>query len=401
MSRSEVEVADVIHHHGEAFRQTHAGTLSRAQLRVLRALEICRTETLGGHVDTCDECGHTRISYNSCRNRHCPKCQALARAAWLEARKADLLPVPYYHVVFTVPEAIADVAFQNKHVVYDILFQSAATTLQTIAADPHHLGAEIGFIAILHTWGQTLQHHPHLHCVVPGGGLGPDGQSWVACRPGFFLPVRVLSRLFRGRFLDALHQAFQAGELTFHGARAELADTTRFMAMLQAARAVEWVVYAKPPFGGPEQVLDYLGRYTHRVAIANSRLVQIEDGQVTFRWKDYRHHDKIKLMTLSVDEFLRRFLLHVLPDGFQRIRHYGLLSNRNRAAKLARCRELLKAPPPPVPVLATLADPRDRYEALTGRSLHVCPVCHVGRMQRTGILPATLGQVHAVQMDTS
>jgi hypothetical protein len=308
----------------------------------------------------------------SCRNRHCPKCQALARAEWLEARKADLLPVPYFHVVFTVPEPVAAIALQNQRVVYDILFRTAAATLKTIAADPRHLGAEIGFIAVLHTWGQTLQYHPHLHCVVPGGGLTPDGEGWIACRPGFFLPVRVLSSLFR-----------------------------RFAQFLNAARGVKWVVYAKPPFGGPEQVFEYLGRYTHRVAISNSRLVRIEDGSVAFRWKDYRHHDRQKVMTLEADEFLRRFLLHVLPDGFQRIRHYGLLGNRGRATRLALCRRLLAAPPPPMPVLAELADPRDRYEALTGRSLHLCPVCHTGHMERIGIVPAIIGRTRALRVDTS
>ena len=250
-------------------------------------------------------------------------------------------------------------------------------------------------------WGQTLQHHPHLHCVVPGGGLAPDGEHWIACRPGFFLPVRVLSRLFRRLFLEALDAAFQAGELSFYGSLGDLAEPGRFARQIRAARGVEWVVYAKPPFGGPEQVFDYLGRYTHRVAIANSRLVQIEDGTVAFRWKDYRHHDRQKVMTLSADEFLRRFLLHVLPDGFQRIRHYGLLGNRNRVAKLAQCRRLLEAPPPPAPVLATLTDPRDRYEALTGCSQHLCPVCHVGHMERIGIVPATVGRARALRVDTS
>jgi len=392
----DLEVADIFRRHGAAYRELHAGALGRAQLRVMRAIELCRTAALGGHTEQCDACSHIRITYNSCRNRHCPKCQALARAAWLEARQADLLPVPYFHVVFTIPEPIAAVALQNKRVVYDILFRSTAATLRTIAADPRHLGAEIGFIAVLHTWGQTLQHHPHLHCIVPGGGLAPDGQRWVACRPGFFLPVRVLSSLFRRLFLEALDQAFQAGELTFRGALADLNQADRFAGLLRTARGIDWVVYAKPPFGGPEHVLAYLGRYTHRVAIANSRLTRIEDGTVSFRWKDYRHHDSHKVMTLGADEFIRRFLLHVVPDGFQRIRHYGLLGNRTRAGKLARCRALLDAPPPPPPVLATLADPHDRYEALTGRSLRVCPVCSVGIMQRIGILPATVGHARPV-----
>ncbi len=277
-------------------------------------------------------------------------------------------------------------------VVYDILFRSTAATLRAIAADPRHLGAEIGLVAVLHTWGQTLQHHPHLHCIVPGGGLAPDGQRWVACRPGFFLPVRVLSSLFRRLFLETLDQAFRAGELVFRGSLADLNEPERFAEQLQAARGIDWVVYAKRPFGGPEQVLDYLGRYTHRVAIANSRLTQIGDSTVSFGWKDYRHNDRRKVMTLDAHAFIRRFLLHVLPDGFQRIRHYGLLGNRGRQAKLARCRELLDAPPPLPPVLAPLADPHDRYQALTGRSLHVCPAGSAGAMRRVEILPATVGR---------
>jgi hypothetical protein len=392
---ADLEVADVFRRRGDAYRELHADGLGRAQLRVMRAIELCRTAALGGHTEQCDACAHIRISYNSCRNRHCGKCQALARAAWLEARQADLLPVPYFHVVFTIPETIAAVALQNKRVIYDILFRSTAATLRTIAADPRHLGAEIGFIALLHTWGQTLQFHPHLHCIVPGGGLAPDGQRWVACRRGFFLPVRVLSSLFRRLFLEALDHAFLAGELTFRGNIANLGDADRFAGLLRAARGVDWVVYAKPPFGGPKHVLEYLGRYTHRVAIANSRLTRIDDT-VSFRWKDYRHHDRQKIMTLDADEFIRRFLLHVLPDRFQRIRHYGLLGNRAREGKLALCRQLLDAPPPAPPVLAALADPLDRYEALTGRSLRVCPVCLLGIMQRIGIIPATVGRARPV-----
>lgn len=392
----ELEVADIFRRHGEAYRQRHAGALGRAHLRVMRAIEICRTAALGGHVEQCDDCSHIRIAYNSCRNRHCPKCQALARAAWLEARQADLLPVPYFHVVFTIPEPIAAIALQNKRIVYDILFRSTAATLRTIAADPRHLGAEIGLIAVLHTWGQTLHLHPHLHCIVPGGGLAPDGQRWVACRPGFFLPVRVLSSLFRRLFLEDLERAFRAGELTLRGDLTELNGTDCFADFLRAVRGIDWVVYAKPPFGGPEHVLEYLGRYTHRVAIANSRLTRIDDDTVSFRWKDYRHHDRQKVMTLGADEFIRRFLLHVLPDGFQRIRHYGLLGSRTREIKLARCRQLLNAPTPPPSVLAALADPYDRYEAFTGRSLRVCPVCLVGTMQRIDILPATVGRARPV-----
>lgn len=312
----------------------------------MSAIELCRTAELGGHAECCTSCGLVRIAYNSCRNRHCPKCQSRARAAWLEARQAELLPVPYFHVVFTIPAPAAEIAFQNKAVVYAILFRAAAETLRAIAADPKHLGAEIGLVAVLHTWGQTLHHHPHVHCVVPGGGLSLDGTRWIACRPGFFLPVRVLSRLFRRLFLEELRAAFAAGDLGFFGDLAELASPVTFARRLSDLRRVEWVVYAKPPFGGPAQVLAYLGRYTHRVAIANSRLVTVTEDEVAFRWKDHRHHGKGKLMALGADEFIRRFLLHTLPDGFHRIRHYGFLANSHRAAKLTLCRELLAAPSP-------------------------------------------------------
>ena len=295
----------------------------------MSAIERCRTAALGGHVEQCDACGHQRIAFNSCRDRHCPKCQSLTRAQWLEDRRAELLPVEYFHVVFTLPQEIAAIAYQNKAMVYDLLFRATAETLRAIAADPKHLGAEIGFIAILHTWGQNLLHHPHLHCVVPGGGLSPDGQHWIACRPGFFLPVRVLSRLFRRRFLTMLQQAFAAGSLTFHNALAKLTDPRAFARYLAPTARAEWVVYAKPPFGGPQRVLEYLGRYTHRVAIANSRLLAMDERSVTFRWKDYRAKGKTrhKAMTLSPQEFMRRFLLHVLPGGFHRIRQGIVFSN--------------------------------------------------------------------------
>ena len=320
-----LEVADIFRHHGAAYRRAHAGHLGRVERRVMSAIELCRTAALGGHTEQCADCGLIRIAYNSCRNRHCPKCQGQARAEWLAARQAELMPVPYFHVVFTMPAPVAEIAFQNKATVYSILFRAAAETLRTIAADPKHLGAEIGLVAVLHTWGQTLHHHPHLHCVVPGGGPSLDGTRWVSCRPGFFLPVRVLSRLFRRLFLDELHAAFEAGELGFFGALAGLAEPATFSRRLGELRRVDWVVYAKPPLGGPEHVLAYLGRYTHRVAISNSRLVSLTDGQVRFRWKDYRHHSKSKVMTLEAHEFIRRFLLHSLPDGFHRIRHYGFL----------------------------------------------------------------------------
>ena len=305
--RPTLEVADIFRCHGEAFRRCHGAHLGRIERRVMAAIELCRTPALGGHVEQCGDCGLVRCAYNSCRNRHCPKCQGLARAEWLEARQAELLPVPYYHVVFTLPVPAAEIAFQNKRAVYAILFRAAADAMRDIAADPRHLGAEIGAIAVLHTWGQTLQHHPHLHCIVPGGGLSSDGTRWIACRPGFFLPVRVLSRRFRELFLARLQAAFTAGELRFSGALAALAESGAFAERLDGLRATEWVVYAKRPFAGPEQVLAYLGRYTHRVALANSRLTRLGGGQVDFTWKDYRHHGKTKVMTLAADEFIRRF----------------------------------------------------------------------------------------------
>lgn len=373
-----LEVADIFRQVGPVYRQQHADALSRGQLRVMSAIERCRTAALGGHVEQCDSCAHQRISFNSCRNRHCPKCQSLVRAQWLEDRQAELIPADYFHVVFTLPEQIAAIAYQNKAVVYEILFQATAQTLRTIAADPKHLGAEIGFIAILHTWSQNLQHHPHLHCVVPGGGLSADGERWVSCRPGFFLPVRVLSRLFRRLFLTRLQAAFDAGSLHFYNALEPLKAPAAFNTYLAPTRQTEWVVYAKPPFGGPRHVLEYLGRYTHRVAISNNRLIDFADGQVRFRWKDYRHDSRQKVMRLDAQEFTRRFLLHVLPSGFQRIRHYGFLANRHRTAKLARCRELLAAPAVKLPDAP--ADYRDRYEQLTGKSLRDCPKCGRGHM---------------------
>jgi hypothetical protein len=396
--RGGLEVADVFRRHGAAYREAHAGHLSRGQRRVMAAIEACRSAALGGHVEQCDGCGRVRITYNSCRNRHCPKCQGMARADWLAERRADLLPVPYFHVVFTVPAPIAAIAFQNKAAVYGILFQAAAETLRMIAADPKHLGAEIGLVAVLHSWGQNLHHHPHVHCIVPGGGPSADGRRWVACRPGFFLPVAVLSRLYRRLFLGLLQEAFDQGRLQFHADLAVLAKPAAFAACLRPLRATPWVVFAKRPFGGPEQVLDYLGRYTHRVAITNRRLVDLGDGRVSFLWKDYRHHDRRKLMTLEADEFIRRFLLHVLPDGFHRIRHYGYLANGHRAAKLEQCRRLLAAPPPPAP--APAADYRERYRQLTGRSLELCPCCG-GRMVQIGLIAHAPATEPAVCWDTS
>jgi hypothetical protein len=347
MSRPSLEVADILRRHGEAFRRAHAGRLSLGQLKVMSAIEACRTSAMGGHVARCDDCAHLAIAYNSCRNRHCPKCQGAAAKAWLADREADLLPVAYYHVVFTLPAAVGAIAFQNKAVVYDILFKAAAETLLTIAADPKHLGARVGLTAVLHTWGSALTHHPHVHCIVPGGGLSPDGERWIACRRGFFLPVRVLSRLFRRLFLDKLEQAHAAGRLAFFNDLASLADAEAFKAHLAPLRRAEWVVYAKRPFGGPKAVLAYLARYTHRVAISNSRLIALDDRGVTFRWKDYRARSTaagdawIKTMTLPAEEFLRRFLLHVLPGGFHRIRHYGFLASGRRAANVDRIRGLI------------------------------------------------------------
>lgn len=384
MDRPTLEVADVFRQYGDAYRLEASGALSMVERRVMVAIEECRTAALGGHVEQCDRCGHQRVWYNSCRNRHCPKCQSLARARWVDDRRADLLPVDYFHVVFTVPPAIAAIAYQNKAVVYGLLFRAAAATLRTIAADAKHLGAQIGFFAVLHTWGQTLVHHPHLHCVVPGGGLSPDGAEWVACRPGFFLPVRVLSRLFRRLLVDAVRQAYETGQLHFAGTLDALNGPQGFAHHLQPARQTEWVVYAKPPFAGPDQVLDYVGRYTHRIAIANQRLLDLEAGQVRFRYTDYRRpgSPRQKTMTLAATEFIRRVLLHVLPSGFHRIRYYGLLANRTRHQHVARCRQLLATPPSTQPEDApVIRDYRDRYQALTGRSLRVCPQCHDGQMQ--------------------
>jgi hypothetical protein len=371
MPRPALELADIIRRSG--FARKHP--LPRQHRRVMDAIAACRTAALGSHVDECGQCGHVQISYNSCRNRHCPKCQSLARAQWLEARKAELLPAEYFHVVFTLPEPIAQLAFYNPKAIYGILFRAAAETLLTIARDPQHLGADIGFFAILHTWGQNLHFHPHLHCVIPGGGLSPDRTRWVACRPGFFLPVRVLSRLFRRLFIQALKKAFDENQLQFFGEIEGLRQRPAFLDFLAPPAKAEWVVYAKPPFGGPARVLEYLGRYTHRVAISNDRLLSIENGQVAFRYKDYRLHgrEKHKVMTLPEDEFLRRFLTHVLPPGFQKIRFHGFLSHRHRKQQLALCRRLLESPAQEL--LPRPADYRELYQALTGRSLKRCPVC--------------------------
>jgi hypothetical protein len=345
VGRPALEVADIFRQYGPAWRELQRGHLSLAQLKVMSAIEQCRSAALGGHVVRCERCATERVAYNSCRNRHCPKCQSSAAQRWLDARQADLLPVEYYHVVFTLPAPIADIAYQNKAVLYGLLFEVAAETLLTIAADAKHLGARVGTTLVLHTWGSAMTHHPHVHGIVPGGGLSPDGKTWVACRPGFFLPVRVLSRLFRRRFLERLDAVHRAGGLKFFGEHAALADRRAFAAWLVPLRRCEWVVYAKRPFAGPAAVLAYLSRYTHRVAISNSRLISLDERGVTFRWKDYRakNRTRYKTMALSPDEFMRRFLLHVLPCGFHRIRHYGLLANGNRTASLTTARELLHA----------------------------------------------------------
>jgi len=349
MSRPKLEVADIFRRHGAAWRTANNAHLSLAQRRVMTAIEICRTAALGGHVERCEDCAYTRIAYNSCRNRHCPKCQWPAAQEWLAAREAELLPVPYFHVVFTLPAAISAIAYQNKPKVYGLLFTAAAAVLTAIAADPKHLGASIGVTAVLHTWGQNLQHHPHVHCIVPGGGLSPDGKRWIACKPSFFLPVRALSRLFRRLFLQGLQAMHAAGELQLLTDLSTLKDADEFRAYLAPLRKTEWVVYAKKPFAGPKQVLAYLARYTHRVAIANSRLLDLDETHVSFHWKDYREsgHHQSKVMRLDVGEFMRRFLLHVLPTGFHRIRHYGLFANGHRADKLTLCRHVLDVPSAP------------------------------------------------------
>ena len=373
MSRPALEVADIFRDHGPAWRQANAGHLSLDQLKVMSAIENCRTAALGGHVLRCENCAHIEIAYNSCRNRHCPKCQAAAAKEWLAEREAELLPVPYFHVVFTLPAQIADIAYQNKAVIYDLLFKASAEALITIAADPKRLGVRIGILSVLHTWGSALIHHPHVHMIVPGGGFSLDGSKWVSCRPRFLLPVPVLSPLFRRLFLDKLLAAHRAGELQFFGNHAPLTDRQAFARFLAPMRNRKWVVYCKRPFGGPKQVLRYLARYTHRVAISNRRLIAIDGNHVTFKWKDYRRKgsERYQMMTLATNEFIRRFLIHVLPPGFHRIRYYGLLASPARAANIARARELLAMPLLPIDALAAAsADPNPSQT-----SQHPCPCC--------------------------
>jgi hypothetical protein len=368
-----VEVADIFRRHGPAWRQANAGHVSLGQFKVMSAIENCRTAALGGHVARCEDCSHTQIAYNSCRNRHCPKCQGAAAKQWLAEREAELLPVAYYHMVFTLPAPIGDIAYHNKAVTYDILFKASAEALSTIAADPKHLGAHIGVTSVLHTWGSAMTHHPHVHMIVPGGGIALDGSRWVSCRPGFFLPVRVLSRLFRRLFLTRLLAAHKAGGLQFFGEHIALTSIQAFAAYLAPLRKTEWVVYAKRPFGGPQAVLAYLSRYTHRVAIANSRLITFDDAGVTFKWKDYRAkgRERAKMMTLASGEFIRRFLIHVLPSGFHRIRHYGLFASGKRAENIARARQLLAVPKPQSENAAAGNEPQTPS--------HPCPCCG-GRM---------------------
>ena len=408
MARSALEVADIFRDHGAAWRRANAGHLSLGQRKVMAAIERCRTAALGGHVAACERCEHVQIAYNSCRNRHCPKCQASAAKAWLAEREAELLPVPYYHLVFTLPAAIADIAWQNKAVVYDLLFRAASETLLTIAADPKHLGARIGMTAVLHTWGSALTHHPHLHIVVPGGGLSPDGLRWIACRPGFFLPVRVLAKLFRRRMLERLTAAHAQGQLRFFGQHATLTDDRAFTALLAPLKKTKWFVYSKRPFAGPQAVLAYLSRYTHRVAIANSRLIALDDEGVTFKWKDYRADGRArsKTMTLATHEFIRRFLLHVLPSGFHRIRHYGLFANGQRRAAIARARQLLDAAT--AEAAATECADNDNEAGAgdkTATPARRCPCC-CGRMIvvetfAAGITPRHRPPGVAIQIDTS
>jgi len=380
--RCSLEVADVFRSHGLAYRQTHE--MPVRHLRAMRAIEICRTAELGGHVDRCDHCGRLRVSYNSCRNRHCPKCQCLDKERWLDARKRDLLPTAYFHLVFSLPEGLRPLALRNQEVVYNTLFEAASKTLKELTEDPKHLGAGVGFIAILHTWSQTLMDHPHLHCITTGGGLSPDGLRWIPCNAEFFLPVKVLSRLFRGKFLAYLKDAYEKEKLDFSGKIAFLKGKRAFNDLLKELYAREWVVYCKPPFGSAEMVMDYLGRYTHRVAISNDRLVRLEGNQVTFRYRDRNDNDTIKLMTLDPFEFIRRFLLHILPDGFMKIRHYGILSNRNRKTKLALCKKLLG-----VDCQDDKAEKvswQDLLTRITGHDPRICPYCGKGKMVLKEIL---------------
>jgi hypothetical protein len=389
MKRS-LEVADLFRAFGPAYREAHEMPLRH--LRAMRAIEICRTSELGGHRDQCDHCGTVRISYNSCRNRHCPKCQFLEKERWLEAREKDLLPTPYFHVVFTLPQGLRPLALRNQRVLYNLLFKAVSETLTELARDSNHLGAEIGFLAILHTWSQTLIDHSHLHCLVTGGGLSLDGKRWLRSRKEFFMPVSVLSCLFRGKFLDALKREYEAGALRFPGQIEELKESSAFKRLLTTLYQQEWVVYCKPPLKHPEKVIDYLGRYTHRVALSNDRLVKREGDRVTFRWRDSADNNKIKWLTLEAFEFIRRFLLHVLPSQFVKIRYYGILSHRNRKRKLLRCKALLGTSNSEEPKEGPKESWQDLLTRITGIDPRVCPYCGKGKMiQRETLLPGSMG----------
>ncbi len=407
MARPDLEVADIFRDHGEAWRSANHGHVSLGQLKVMSAIERCRTVTLGGHVARCENgaCGHTLIAFNSCRNRHCPKCQGAASRKWLAEREAELLPVPYFHVVYTLPSQLRDIAYQNKRVVYDILMRAAADTTLAIAADPKRLGAKIGITSVLHTWGSALTHHPHVHMIVPGGGISPDGDRWIASRGNFLVHVDVLSKMFRGKFLAMLREAHADGKMQFFNSHAGLADARVFKRVIGPLHRIDWVVYCKPPFAGPEQVLRYLSRYTHRVAISNRRLIAADDGGISFRWKDYRIEGpgRWKTMTLHPHEFIRRFLVHVLPKGLQRIRHYGLFANGNRKANIAKARELLGVPAPEAPLETPPASEPDHPSALPcpcprcGGRMIVIEIFERGAMPRHRASPF----VDVIRIDTS
>ena len=378
-----LEVADIFRQHGPAYRESHR--LPRNHLRVIRAIEVCRTAALGGHRDQCDHCGHVEISYNSCRNRHCPKCQTLRKEKWIEARSEDLLPIEYFHVVFSIPSELNHLALLNQRVLYDLLFRSASETLTQLAQDQKHLGATVGVIGILHTWGQNLMDHPHLHCIVTGGGLSSDG-TWIPCRRGFFLPIRVISALFRGKFLDLLKDYFKKDDLVFPDSLSHLKDPGDFETFRKNLYHKNWVVYCKPPFDGPKGVLQYLGRYTHRIAISNNRILSVRDGNVSFLWRDYADHNRPKTMTLKAGEFIRRFLLHVLPARYVRIRHFGLLANRKRKDNIAACRKMLDSGKPVTKENARIETWQEQLLRICGIDVTTCPVCQKGRMCRVKLL---------------
>jgi hypothetical protein len=381
---SGIEVADIFRQYGDAYRKTHR--LSCDQLRVMQAIEGCRTALLGGHVDQCDHCGHLEISYNSCRNRHCPKCQFLRKEQWIEARRKDLLPIPYFHVVFTLPAELNPLFLRNRRVLYDLFFLSVSETLRELAQDPKRLGAGIGFMGIVHTWGQNLVDHPHLHCIVTGGGLSPAQDRWISCRKGFFLPVRVMSKLFRNKFLDYLKKSYESGQLAFFDSMGHLRQPKAFQRFRKQFYQKKWVVYCKPPFNGAEGVLNYLSRYTHRIAISNERILKLEDGQVSFRWRDYSDGNQEKIMTVAAEEFIRRFLLHVLPAGFVKIRHYGLLANRNRKNNIALCRKLLDCCPTETQARDLPATWQEYLLKVSGVDVTQCPACKKGHLFRVEAL---------------